>query len=395
MRIGIVCYASIGGSGVVATELAHSLALRGHTVRLISSERPFRWRDGLPELGFDRVDTPAYPLFREPQYLLALATAIARLACEHHLDVVHAHYAVPHATAAYLADEMLRADADAGGCRPRTVTTLHGTDVTLVGSDPSYRRVVAFSIEQSSAVTAVSESLRRDTQTAVGVRCPIEVIPNFLDCDAYRRQPNPALRARFATDDQVIVLHASNFRPVKRVGLVLDVFLRIRAARPARLLLIGDGPDRPALEAAIAAAGASDAVTFLGEVQDPVPWLSLADLFLLPSSQESFGLAALEAMACGVPVAVSRVGGLPEVVTDDDTGLLCDPDDAAGMAGRILALLADRDAAARMGRRAAAVARERFCVDAIVPRYEALYARVVAPPQPASPSASGSTTPGA
>jgi N-acetyl-alpha-D-glucosaminyl L-malate synthase BshA len=371
VRIGIVCYASVGGSGVVATELGHELARRGHRVHLISTEPPFRWRDGLSGLTFEHVDTPAYPLFREPQYLLALASALARLSCEHQLDIVHAHYAVPHATAAYLSDQMLRADEAAH--RPRTVTTLHGTDVTLVGSDPSYRRVVAFSIEQSDAVTAVSESLREDTKTAVGVRREISVIPNFLDCGTYERSFDPALRGRVAAPDQAVIVHASNFRPVKRVGMVFDVFERIRMKRPARLLLIGDGPDRDPLEHRIEASPFAGDVSFLGEVHDLVPWLSIADAFLLPSSQESFGLAALEAMACEVPVVVSRVGGLPEVIADGDTGLLCDPDDPAAMAERTLGLLADRARAKDMGLAASAVVRERYCSAVVVPMYERLY----------------------
>jgi N-acetyl-alpha-D-glucosaminyl L-malate synthase BshA len=284
---------------------------------------------------------------------------------------VHAHYAVPHATAAYLSDQMVRREGLTP--RPCTVTTLHGTDVTLVGSDPSYRQVVAFSIEQSDAVTAVSESLRRDTTNAVGVQRAIEVIPNFLDCEVYRRTPQPSLRARTAAPEQAIVVHASNFRPVKRVHMVFDVFRRIRAARPARLILIGDGPDRPALEAEIASSGHAADVSFLGEVHDLVPWPSIADAFLLPSTQESFGLAALEAMACEVPVVVSRVGGLPEVVADGETGLLSDPDDPAEMAGRTLAMLADPVAARRLGRAAAASVRERYSTAAIVPQYEALY----------------------
>src|SRR6187397_272338 len=242
MRIGIVCYASVGGSGVVATELAHALSLRDHQVTLLSSERPFRWRDGLPGLRFERVDTPAYPLFREPQYLLALANAIVRVACKHQLDLVHAHYAVPHATAAYLADQILRKEADGGGVR--TVTTLHGTDITLVGSDPSYTRAVAFSIDQSDAVTAVSESLRRDTVAALGIRRAIEVIPNFLDCNVYQRRVDPDLRRRIAPNGELLVMHVSNFRPVKRVDMVLDVFLRVRSRVNARLVMIGDGPDR-------------------------------------------------------------------------------------------------------------------------------------------------------
>ncbi|PYR03011.1 MAG: N-acetyl-alpha-D-glucosaminyl L-malate synthase BshA, partial [Acidobacteria bacterium] len=235
MNIGMVCYASVGGSGVVATELAHALAGRGHQVHLMSSEPPFRWRNGVPGLRFEPVDVPPYPLFREPQYLLALANTIARVAEERRLDVVHAHYAVPHATAAYLADQMLAAAP--GVVCPRMVTTLHGTDITLIGSDPSYTRVVAFSIDRSHAVTAVSRSLRADTSAALGIRPEkIRVIPNFLDCAEYRRRFDPDLRAQVCppVEFDALVVHVSNFRPVKRVDVALEVFRLIRQTVRAR-----------------------------------------------------------------------------------------------------------------------------------------------------------------
>jgi len=376
MNIGIVCYASLGGSGVVATELAHALARRGHEVHLISSDEPFRWREGVPRLSFERVETPAYPLFREPQYLLALATALVRLSRDHRLDIVHAHYAVPHATAAYLAGQILAADGMPAP--PRMLTTLHGTDITLVGSDPSYARVVAFSIEQSHGVTAVSNSLRADTIAGLGITRNIRVIPNFLDCEVYRRQPVPELRDRLlAGGVEHVVVHASNFRPVKRIGAVFEIFQRIRARLPARLVMIGDGPDRRPLEQRLAAAGLQDVVEFAGEQHDLVPWLSAADLFLLPSEQESFGLAALEAMACEVPVVASRVGGLPEIIDDGRTGFLCAPDDLDGMAARGVAVLSDRDLRERVGRAAAEDVRTRFCTDLIVSQYELCYRDVL------------------
>ena len=374
MRIGIVCYASVGGSGVVATELAHALALRGHQVQLMSSEVPFRWRAGLPGLSFQRVETPPYPLFREPQYLLALANTIVRVACDGELDIVHAHYAVPHATAAYLADQIL--GLENGHCRPRTVTTLHGTDITLVGSDPSYARVVAFSIEQSHGVTAVSESLKRETIDTLRIEHDIRVIPNFLDCGGYRRQPQPALRARLAPNGESIVMHVSNFRPVKRVDSVLDVFIRLRRTNPAKLVMIGDGPQRQALERRVIAEGLSGEVIFVREQQDLMPWLSVADLFLLPSSQESFGMAALEAMACEVPVVATRVGGLPEVIEDGQTGFLCALDDIDHMVERAEAVLRDSDLRTRIGKAASDHVRTKFCADVIVPRYEAFYQEV-------------------
>ncbi len=281
---------------------------------------------------------------------------------------------MPHATAAYLADQML---ASAG--RPahlRTMTTLHGTDVTLIGSDPSYSWVVAFSLERSHHVTAVSDSLKADTVAAVGVRREIEVIPNFLDCDVYRRVPEAHLRGRFAADDEAIVVHMSNFRPVKRVDAVIEVFRRIRDARRARLLLVGDGPVRPEVERLVHDRGLTDDVVFLGEQRDPVRWLSIADLFLLPSAQESFGLAALEAMACEVPVVASNVGGLPEIVRDGVTGYACPPDATADMAEKALALLRDDERRRAMGVEGARMVRTEYCVDRIVPMYERAYERV-------------------
>jgi N-acetyl-alpha-D-glucosaminyl L-malate synthase BshA len=379
VRIGIVCYASVGGSGVVATELAHALADRGHYIHLISADLPFRWRWATRGLTFERVDTPSYPLFREPQYLLALTNTIVGVAREHRLDVLHAHYAVPHATAAYLACRILESE---GLPAPRTVTTLHGTDITLVGSDASYVDVVAFSIERSDGITAVSDSLRKDTERSLPIRRSIAVIPNFLDADVWTRRPDPALRARLCPPGgcEAVVVHVSNFRPVKRVSAVLEVFRRIRERVPARLVMVGDGPDRAAAEHQAAIDGLDGVVDFVGEQLDLVMWLSAADLFLLPSSQESFGLAALEAMACGVPVIASNVGGLPDVVTDGVTGFVLHPEDLGGMAERAIDLLTDPERRAAMGDAAARDARQRFSAATVVPQYEAFYAQIVASP---------------
>ena len=376
MNIGMVCYASVGGSGVVATELAHALTLRGHQVHVISSDPPFRWRSGVPGLFFERVEVPPYPLFREPQYLLALANTIARVADERRLDVVHAHYAVPHATAAYLADQML---AGADVVAPRTVTTLHGTDITLVGSDPSYAQVVAFSIERSHGVTAVSRSLKADTIAALGIRHEIQVIPNFLDCANYRRRFDPDLRERLAPAQRfdALVLHVSNFRPVKRVDVALEVFRAIRRRVRAKFILVGDGPVRADIERRVAEYGLTGEVAFVGEELDLVPLLSAADLFLLPSAQESFGLAALEAMACGVPVVASNVGGLPEIIEDGVTGFLCPPDAVDAMADRSVEVLIDAARHASIARAAAEAVRSRYCADRIVPLYEDAYRDVL------------------
>jgi N-acetyl-alpha-D-glucosaminyl L-malate synthase BshA len=265
---------------------------------------------------------------------------------------------------------------------PRTITTLHGTDITLVGSDPSYARVVGFSIERSHGVTAVSRSLKADTIAALGIQQEIRVIPNFLDCAEYRRQPEPELRARLCPPGEcdALVLHVSNFRPVKRVEAVVDVFRLIRRRVRARLILVGDGPDRPAAEQRVADWGLTDAVTFAGEQQNLVPWLSVADLFLLPSAQESFGLAALEAMACEVPVVASNVGGLPEIVEEGVTGFVCPPDAVDAMAERSVALLTDPVLHGRIARAAAEMVRQRYTTDLVVPLYEEAYRSVLAPP---------------
>jgi N-acetyl-alpha-D-glucosaminyl L-malate synthase BshA len=381
MNIGMVCYASVGGSGVVATELAHALADRGHRVHVISSEPPFRWRSGVAGLSFEPVEVPPYPLFREPQYLLALTNTIARVAEEYRLDILHAHYAVPHATAAYLADQMLTTSVASGRTvvSPRTVTTLHGTDITLVGSDPSYRRVVAFSIERSHGVTAVSHSLKADTIAALGIQHDIRVIPNFLDCGEYRRRFDPALREQLCPTNHcdALVVHVSNFRPVKRVDVALEVFRRIRRRVRARFVLIGDGPVREDIERLAAEYEMTSDVRFVGERQDLVAWLSVADLFLLPSAQESFGLAALEAMACEVPVVASNVGGLPEIIEDGVTGFVCPPDAVDLMAERGVAVLTDPALRASITQAAAQVVRSRYCTDLIVPQYEAAYLEVL------------------
>jgi N-acetyl-alpha-D-glucosaminyl L-malate synthase BshA len=374
LRIGMVCYASVGGSGVVATELARALAERGHDVHLMSSEPPFRWRDGVPRLAFHPVTVPSYPLFREPQYLLALANTIAHVADEQRLDIIHAHYAVPHATAAYLAEQMLASGNSTTA--PRTVTTLHGTDITLVGSDPSYRWVVGFSIEHSHGVTAVSQSLKDDTIASIGIMHAIDVIPNFLDCGEWRRRFDQDLRDSVCGDgSEALIVHMSNFRPVKRVDSVLEVFGLIRRETRARLLLIGDGPVRPEIERLAKAYSLDRDVIFLGEELDVVRWLSIGDLFLLPSAQESFGLAALEAMACEVPVISSDAGGLTEIVRDDVTGYACAPDDVNGMAGRALQLLRDPERRQAMGRAGARMVQTTYCTERIVPLYEDAYHR--------------------
>ena len=375
MNIGIVCYASVGGSGIIATELGKVLAAHGHRVHILSTEMPVRLGVFQPGLFFHRVETPSYPLFREPQYVLSLANKIVQVSREEQLDVVHAHYAIPHATAAYLARQIL-ASTRHGGV-PRVLTTLHGTDITLLGSDRSYSETVAFCIEQSDGVTAVSASLKRDTIRELGVTRDIRVIPNFLDCGVYRRVDVGELRAKLAPAGEKLLIHVSNFRPVKRTREVIRIFARVRQAGPVRLLMVGDGPDLVDCVELARALGVAEDVQFLGEQDQVVPLLSAARAFLLPSSQESFGLAALEAMACEVPPVASRIGCLPELIDDGVSGFLHDLDDLEGMAQSAIRLLNDeglhRDLAGAARRRA----RDRFCDSRIVPVYEAYYAEIL------------------
>ncbi|OFW07195.1 MAG: N-acetyl-alpha-D-glucosaminyl L-malate synthase BshA [Acidobacteria bacterium RIFCSPLOWO2_02_FULL_68_18] len=376
MNIGIVCYASVGGSGIVATELGKALARRGHQVHFISTETPFRLGEFQAGLAFHQVLTPTYPLFREPQYLLSLANTIVQVARESRLDIIHAHYAVPHATAAFLSRQVLAASGN--GPAPRVVTTLHGTDITLVGNDPSYSRIVAFSIEQSDLVTAVSESLRAATIAELGITREISVIPNFLDCAIHCRQSHPDLRRRLAGDDPrvKIVTHVSNFRPVKRIDAVLKVFDRIRRTVPARLLLVGDGPEGGTVHRVARQLGITDLLDIVGAQEEVVPLLSVSDLFLLPSAQESFGLAALEAMACEVPVVASRVGGLPEVIEHGVSGYLHAPEALDEMAASAVMLLTDEARHRAVAAAACRRVRVHFCVERVVPMYEACYRKL-------------------
>lgn len=373
MNIGIVCYASVGGSGIVATELAKSLATRGHDVHMLSTEPPFRYSEYQPGLSFHRVHTPAYPLFREPQYVLSLANRIVQVTRDFQLDVIHAHYAVPHATAAYLARQILAA-TPSGGPVPQVITTLHGTDITLVGSDRSYSETVAFSIDRSDGVTAVSESLRADTYRTLQVQREIRVIPNFLDCRIHRRLPPSSLRDRYCRDGcEKLVIHLSNFRPVKRVDALVQVFAKFAVQTRSRLLLVGDGPElNKALETA-RSLGVAEHVEALGEQDQILPLLSISDLFVLTSRQESFGLAALEAMASGVPVVASDVGGLHEVIDHGRSGFLHHLEDLDGMAASAAALLTDAALHARVVEEGYRTVHQRFCADLVVPTYEAFY----------------------
>jgi len=365
VKIGISCYPVYGGSGVVATELGLELANRGHEVHFITYEQPFRLPYFVEGVYYHEVEVPSYPLFEHPPYNLALSVAIHDVTIQHGLDLLHAHYAVPHATSAWIAKEML------GRSDFRIITTLHGTDITLVGQDPSFQELVRFSIDRSDGLTAVSEYLCRETIEHFGIDADrIRMIPNFVDLAKYSRDAYPCHRAKFATEGEKIVTHISNFRSVKRVDDVVRVFSRIQRHSPSRLLLVGDGPDRGRAQCE----GVADRVYFLGKQNSVAELLACSDLFLLPSESEAFGLVALEAMACGVPVIATHVGGVPEVVPPD-AGTLCDVGDVDGMAAAGLAYLADDGAWARAST-AARTAAERFSADRVVPIYEAYYAEV-------------------
>jgi L-malate glycosyltransferase len=380
MRVGIICYASVGGSGIIATELGKRLAARGHDVHILSSETPFRLGGYQPGLTFHRVETPAYPLFRQPQYLLSLANKIVQVARHERLDVVHAHYAVPHAGAAYMARQILASTVHSSRIDvPAIITTLHGTDITLLGSDRSYSETVAFCIEQSDGVTAVSESLKAATYRELAVTAPIEVIPNFLDCNVHHRVEAASVRKRLIDDDQAkVAIHVSNFRPVKRVRAVVEIFERICRQVPAHLLMVGDGPDLDAASRLASERGLENRVHFLGEQDEVLPLLSISDVFLLPSAQESFGLAALEAMACEVPVVASSVGGLPEVIDNGQDGFLHPLEDLDGMAQSAVRLLTDPVLHQQFAEAARRKVRRTFCDEKIVPLYETYYEEVLA-----------------
>src|SRR5256712_3450566 len=372
MRIGITCYPTYGGSGAVATELGLDLARRGHEVHFVSYASPFRLRGFAPRVTFHEVVTTDYPLFEHSPYALALAVKQHEVAQREKLEIMHVHYAIPHAATAWLAKQMLRPERDL-----KVVTTLHGTDITLVGQDPSYYTLTKFSIEQSDAVTAVSRYLRDETYRAFGcVDCDVRVISNFISPAEYHPPRDGSCRGALAPAGHKILTHVSNFRPVKRVTDVVRVFAGVRKAMPATLVLVGDGPERDAAEQESDRLELGDDVRFLGKVDDVAELLRGSDLFLLPSETESFGLAALEAMACGVPVIASAVGGLPEVVTSEETGFLASVGAVEAAAAEATPSLSDPVRHARM-RTAAATRALDFSAERVVPEYEALYREVL------------------
>ncbi|GAB6933093.1 N-acetyl-alpha-D-glucosaminyl L-malate synthase BshA [Calditerricola satsumensis] len=373
MRIGITCYPTLGGSGVVATELGKLLAERGHEVHFITSSVPFRLGRFMKNVYVHEVEVVQYDVFRHPPYDLALAARMAQVARLVGLDLLHVHYAVPHAISAYLAKQMV-------GPALKVVTTLHGTDITVLGYDQTMKCVIRFGIEQSDAVTAVSDSLVEETRRLLHVDKPIRRIYNFVDTRVYDRRDASDLRREWAPRGEAVLIHISNFRPVKRPVDVVEVFARVRRTLPAKLVLIGEGPQLPLVQERLAAENLHRDVLFLGRQADVAPLLSAADLLLLPSEKESFGLVALEAMACGVPVIATRTGGLPEVVVDGECGFLSPVGDVAKMAADALTLLADRDLYARFSANARRRAHERFAAERICDEYEALYREVVEAP---------------
>ena len=368
MKIGIVCYPTFGGSGVVATELGHQLCQAGHEVHFICYNQPARLTQRCPSaIQFHLVNVVSYPLFEFPPYTLALASKIHEVIESRGLDLVHTHYAIPHATAAYLARQMV------GQTSTKIITTLHGTDIILIGLDPSYRGVTRFSIEQSDGVTAVSRYLADLTQQEFNLRKPVQVIPNFVDPYVFQRQPNPQLRQQFAQPDEKIVCHISNFRSLKRVPLIIQMFREMAREAPAKLLLVGNGPDYAACVDLVRREGLINQVYFMDFVRDVASMLSIADLFLLPSEMESFGLAAIEALSCEVPVLASRVGGLPEAVADGECGYLLEPGDVDGMIAAGIRLLTNDALRVQMGKEGRRWVMTHFHVAHIVKKYEELY----------------------
>ena len=371
MKIGITCYPTYGGSGAVATELGIALAERGHEIHFITYRQPFRLPAFLPRVFFHEVDVGRYPLFEFPPYDLALAVRMHEVVQSHQLDLLHVHYAIPHATSAWIAREMLREN----GSDIKVLTTLHGTDITIVGQDHSFHAITKFSIEKSDGLTAVSAYLCEETRFAFGcTSCRIEVIPNFIDPAVYDRTRYKS-QLRAGAGDRRILMHISNFRPVKRVCDVVRIFARVRERIPSVLVMVGDGPDRMDAEEEARRLGVHQDVQFLGKIDAVAPLLASADLFLLPSQSESFGLSALEALASGVPVIGSRGGGLVEVVKEGETGMLRDVGDVEGMSEAAIRILGDGDTWARMSAAGAADARKRFARDDVVAQYEAFYER--------------------
>lgn len=373
MKIGIVCYPTFGGSGVVATELGIALSERGHEIHFITYKQPVRLELLSHHIHFHEVSVPQYPLFQYQPYELALSSKLVTVVKEFHLDLLHVHYAIPHAYAGYMAKKMLEEE----GIRIPMVTTLHGTDITLVGNHPFYKPAVTFSINKSDAVTSVSQSLKDDTLRLFDIKQEIDVVPNFIDIEKHNVTYTDCQRAMMAEENERIVTHVSNLRPVKRIQDVIEVFDRIQQKMPAKLIMVGEGPEKEPAERLAAEKGISEKVLFLGNSDEVNKILSFSDLFILPSEKESFGLAALEAMSSGVPVISSNTGGLPEVNEHGVSGYLHDIGDIEGMAAHALHILGDDNTLNEFKRNAKQVA-SRFETKNIVPLYEAVYEKALA-----------------
>jgi L-malate glycosyltransferase len=376
MKIGITCYPTYGGSGVVATELGLELAQRGHDIHFISYAQPIRLTEPQPHIHYHEVEVSRYPLFDYPPYDLALATRMAEVAELYELDLLHVHYAIPHSVSALLARQMLAASPSRR--KLPFVTTLHGTDITLVGLDRSYLPITRYSIEESDGVTSISQYLKDKTLKEFEIKNPIEVVYNFVNCDVYIRDKEAAQRrAEYAAPDEKVLVHLSNFRPVKRLTDVVEIFDRVRNKIPSKLLLIGDGPDRSKAEWLAVQKGIHNHVVFLGKQDRVQEKLAISDVMLLPSELESFGLAALEAMACKVVPITTQVGGLPEVIEHGRTGFMAEVGEVDTMAQYAIELLSDSKKLETMAVQARAMAQARFCSTKIIPQYEAFYRRVL------------------
>src|SRR5688572_1664887 len=370
MRIGIVCYPTFGGSGVLATELGKALADKGHQVHFITYQQPVRLGEFNTNIFYHEVRVPTYPLFDYPPYETALASTMVDVISNNNIDLLHVHYAIPHASAAYMAKKILEKQ---GKIIP-VITTLHGTDITLVGRDKTFAPVVTFSINESDAITAVSQNLAEETYRHFKIEKEIKVIQNFVDVKRFRKKPIDAFRRVIAPHNEKVVLHASNFRKLKRVTDVVRIFAEINKKVPSKLLFVGDGPERPAAESLARELGVYDETRFVGRQEQIEEVLAISDLFILPSDYESFGLAALEAMAAGVPVISSNAGGLPEVNIEGETGYLADVGDVDTMSQRAIELLLDENKLQLFKNKAAAHA-QLYDIENIIPQYELLYNR--------------------
>lgn len=371
MKIGIVCYPTFGGSGVLATELGKALANEGHKVHFITYQQPVRLNAFNTNIFYHEVRVPTYPLFDYPPYELALASTMVDVIINHDLDLLHVHYAIPHASAAYMAKQIVK---QKNGRNVPVITTLHGTDITLVGKDKTYEPVVTFSINESDAITAVSKNLREETYRFFDIRKEIEVIYNFVDVKRFDKKPLDAFRQVIAPDNEKILIHASNFRKVKRIDDVIKVFAKVQATIPSKLLMVGDGPERHAAEELCRQLGVDEQVRFLGKQEQMEDILAVSDVFLLPSEYESFGLAALEAMAARVVVISSNAGGLAEINIPGETGFLADVGDTEAMSNYAIQLLSNPDYLASMKEKAFQQACT-FDISNIIPQYEKLYSR--------------------